>query len=180
LDSLENTGKGQNYGIELTAEKFLSNGYYALLTVSLFDSKYQGFDKQWRNTAFNSNFAMNLLAGYEWKIGKKNYLTFDVRTVWSGGMRYIPIDLPASIAAGEQVFDASRTYSNKYSDYFRADLRIGFKQNFGKISQEWGIDLQNVSNHKNLYSEQYNSQLHEIATIYQQGFMPMMLYRINF
>ena len=180
LDSLENTGKGRNYGVELTAEKFLSDGYYALLTVSLFDSKYQGFDKQWRNTAFNSNFAMNLLAGYEWKIGKKNYLTFDVRTVWSGGMRYIPIDLTASIAAGEQVFDASRTYTDKYKDYFRCDLRIGFKQNFGKVSQEWGIDLQNVSNNKNLYSEQYNSQLREITTVYQQGFMPMMLYRINF
>ncbi len=180
LDSLQNTGKGQNYGVELTIEKFLSNGYYALMTVSLFDSKYQGYDQVWRNTAFNSNFAMNLLAGYEWKIGKKNFLTFDVRTVWSGGMRYIPIDLPASIKAGEQVFDASKTYSDKYKDYFRCDLRIGFKQNLGKISQEWGVDLQNVSNHNNLYSEQYNNQLHEVATIYQQGFMPMMLYRINF
>lgn len=180
LDSLENTGKGQNYGVELTLEKFLSKGYYALMTISLFDSKYQGYDKKWRNTAFNSNFAMNLLAGYEWKVGKRNYLTFDVRTVWSGGMRYIPIDLNASIAAGEQVFDASRTYTDKYKDYFRCDLRIGFKQNFGKVSQEFGLDLQNVSNHKNLYSEQYNTQLHEVATIYQQGFMPMMLYRINF
>jgi len=180
FDSLQNTGKGRNYGVELTIEKFLSNGYYALMTVSLYDSKYQGYDQKWRNTAFNSNFAMNLLAGYEWKVGKKNYLTFDVRTVWSGGMRYIPIDLAASVAAGEQVFDDSRTYVDKYKDYFRCDLRIGFKQNFGKISQEWGVDLQNVSNHKNLFSEQYNNQLHEVATIYQQGFMPMMLYRINF
>ena len=180
LDSLQNTGKGRNYGVELTIEKFLSNGYYALMTVSLYDSKYKGYDQKWRNTAFNSNFAMNLLAGYEWKVGKKNYLTFDARTVWSGGMRYTPIDLAASIAAGEQIFDASRTYTNKYKDYLRCDLRIGFKQNLGKISQEWGLDLQNVSNHKNLFSEQYNNQLHEVATIYQQGFMPMMLYRINF
>jgi hypothetical protein len=180
LDSLENTGKGRNYGVELTVEKFLSHGYYALMTISLFDSKYQGFDQKWRNTAFNSNFAANLLAGYEWKIGKKNYLTFDVRTVWSGGMRYIPIDLAASIAAEEQKYDATRTYTDKYKDYFRCDLRIGFKQNFGKISQEWGIDLQNVSNNQNIFADQYNNQLHEITTVYQQGFMPMMLYRINF
>jgi len=180
LDSLENTGKGRNYGVELTAEKFLSDGWYALTTVSLYDSKYQGFDKKWRNTAFNSNFAVNALAGYEWKVGKKNYLTLDLRTVWSGGMRYIPIDLPASISAGEQVFDAAHTYSHKYKDYFRTDLRIGFKQNMGKVSQEWGLDLQNVTNHSNLFSEQYNNQLQEVATIYQQAFMPMMLYRINF
>ncbi|MCX6309701.1 MAG: TonB-dependent receptor, partial [Bacteroidia bacterium] len=180
LDSLENTGKGRNYGIEVTAEKFLSDGWYALTTISLYDSKYQGFDHQWRNTAFNSNFAVNALAGYEWKVGKKNYLTLDLRTVWSGGMRYIPIDLPASIAAGEQVFDAAHTYSDKYKAYFRTDLRIGFKQNLGKISQEWGLDLQNITNHDNLFSEQYNNQLQEVTTIYQQAFMPMMLYRINF
>ena len=180
LDSLENTGKGRNYGVELTAEKFLSDGWYALTTISLYDSKYQGFDHKWRNTAFNSNFAVNALAGYEWKVGKKNFLTLDLRTVWSGGMRYIPIDLPASISAGEQVFDAAHTYSDKYKDYFRTDLRIGFKQNFGKVSQEWGLDMQNVTNHSNLFSEQYNNQLQEVTTIYQQAFMPMMLYRINF
>lgn len=179
-DSLFNGGKGRNYGIELTIEKFLSDGYYALMTVSLYDSKYAGSDKIWRNTAFNSNFAVNLLAGYEHKIGKKNYLTFDVRTVWSGGMRYIPIDLNASMARQEQVFDNTQMYTHKYRDYFRTDIRIGFKQNRGKISQEWGVDLQNISNHQNIYSEQYNPQLREVSTIFQQGFVPMMLYRINF
>lgn len=177
---LENSGKGRNYGVELTIEKFLSKGYYALMTVSIYDSKYTGYDNKWRNTAFNSNFAVNLLAGYELRIGKKNFLTFDVRTVWSGGMRYIPIDLDASIAKQEQVYNNSQTYTNKYKDYFRSDFRIGFKQNLGKISQEWGIDLQNITDNKNIYSEQYNNQLKKVTTIYQQAFLPMMLYRINF
>jgi len=180
IDSLENTGKGTNYGLELTVEKFLSRGYYALLTVSLFDSKYQGYDQQWRNTAFNTNYAMNLLAGYEWKVSKRNFITFDIRNVWSGGMRYTPIDLAASIAAGEEKTDDTHMYENKYRDYFRCDFRIGFKQNFKHFSQEWGLDLQNISNHKNIFASQYNPQTREISIIYQQGFYPMMLYRINF
>jgi len=151
-----------------------------LMTVSFFDSKYQGYDKQWRNTAFNTNYAVNILGGYEFKISKKNMLTVDVRTVWSGGMRYIPIDLHASMAAGEQVYDWSKAYLNKYKDYFRCDLRIGFKQNFKHVSQEWGLDLQNISNNQNVYSQQYNNQSKDIATIFQQSFLPMMLYRINF
>ena len=179
-DSLINTGKGRNSGIELTIEKFLEKGYYALLTISLYDSKYKGTDNKWRNTAFNSGFALNALAGYELKTGKNNYLTFDVRAVWSGGMRYIPINLQASIAANEQVYDLSESYNKRYNDYFRTDLRIGYKFNRGKITQEWAVDLQNVTNHKNLFAEQYNNQLKEITSIYQQGFMPMMLYRINF
>lgn len=180
LDSLENTGKGENYGIELTIEKFLSRGYYLLMTVSLFDSKYSGYDKKWRNTAFNTNYSINILGGYEFKIGKRNFLTFDVRTVWSGGMRYIPIDLQASIAANEQVYDWSEAYANKYKDYFRSDLRIGFKQNFKRVTQEWALDFQNVSNTENIFSEQYNNQSKSITTVFQQGFFPMVLYRINF
>ena len=179
-DSLVNTGTGKNYGLELTLEKFLSHGYYALMTVSLFDSQYRGYDKQWRNTAFNTNYAVNLLGGYEFKISKKNMFTVDVRTVWSGGMRYIPINLQASMTAGEQVYDWSKAYTNKYKDYFRCDLRIGFKQNFKHVSQEWGLDLQNISNNQNIYSEQYNNQSKEVSTIFQQSFLPMMLYRINF
>lgn len=95
-------------------------------------------------------------------------------------MRYIPIDLEASIVAGEQVLDYSKSYDKKYRDYFKADLRIGFKQNKGKRHQEWALELQNVTNHQNLYAEQYNPTLREVGVIYQQCFAPMMLYRINF
>ena len=55
--NLVNDGKGYNYGIELTLEKFLDKGFYYLFTASVFESKYKGSDNVWRNTAFNSNFA---------------------------------------------------------------------------------------------------------------------------
>jgi hypothetical protein len=175
-----NKGKGYNYGVEMTFEKFLSQGYYWLMTVSLFDSKYQGYDQKWRNTAFNSNYVVNLLGGYEWKVGKNNFITCDLRTVWSGGKRRTPIDLAASIVAGEEKYNLSKVYSDRYKDYFRTDLRIGYKMNSKHFSQEWGLDLQNVTDHKNIFSDQYNAQTREVATVYQQGFMPMMLYRVNF
>lgn len=180
IDSLQNTGVGRNYGLEMTIEKFLHKGYYGLMTFSLYDSKYQGYDKIWRNTAFNSNFAVNLLGGYEWRVGTKNFLAVDVRTIWAGGMRYVPVDLAASIAAGEQRLASTDIYTQRFNDYFRCDVRISFKQNLGKVSQEWGLDLQNVSNYKNIFAQQYNKYSESIATVYQQGFMPMMMYRIHF
>ena len=73
-DSLESEGFGKNYGIELTIEKFLSRGFYVLFTASVFDSKYQGYDQVWRNTAFNGNYVYNTLAGYERKLGKNDLL----------------------------------------------------------------------------------------------------------
>lgn len=179
-DSMINSGKGLNYGIEITFEKFLSRGYYFLLTASIFDSKYQAYDKTWYNTAFNTNYVLNFLGGYEWKLGKNKFLTFDIKSVWSGGRRYTPINLEESIKDGKTVYDNEHAFENRFSDYFRTDLRIGYKLNGKHITQEWALDLQNISNNPNIYSQSYNKYNKSIATTYQQGFMPMMLYRINF
>ena len=98
-DSLINKGKGRNYGIEFTLEKFLSHGTYFLFTTSLFDSKYLGTDGIWRNTAFNGNYVINLLGGYELQLGEKTMLTIDLKSVLAGGRRYVPIKIPKSLQA---------------------------------------------------------------------------------
>jgi len=128
-DSMENKGTGYNYGIELTVEKFLSKGYYVLFTSSLLDSKYRGADGILRNTAFNGNYVFNLLAGYERRIGKKTYVTADLKGVWAGGRRFVPIDLEESLEQDMDVRDWSRAYEERYDDCFRTDLRLGVKLN---------------------------------------------------
>ena len=79
VDSLLNNGSGRNFGLELTFEKFLSDNYYFLLTTSLFESKYKGSDGIERNTAFNGNFVINLLGGFETEIGIDNFIGFDIK-----------------------------------------------------------------------------------------------------
>jgi hypothetical protein len=179
-DSLVNEGRGRNYGVELTIEKFLDKGWYMLFTASLFDSKYTGHDGIWRNTAFNGNYVMNLLGGYEIKVGRNSIVTADIKGVWAGGKRYIPIDVAESAATKSEVRDWSRAYENRYNDYFRTDLRIGFKMNSRRFSQEWGIDLQNITGYRSIFIEGYDPRKDEVYTVYQQGFMPMFLYRIQF
>lgn len=179
-DSLINDGSGKNYGLEFTIEKFLSRGYYFLLTASLFESEYQGYDKVWRNTAFNGNYVFNALVGYERKVGKNGTMTFDLKTVWAGGKRYVPIDFDASELAGEPVYDWSHAYEDKYDDYFRTDFRIAYKINTKNTTSEWAIDLQNIFNYQSVFNEAYDPSKNELYQTYQQGFMPMMLYRMNF
>jgi hypothetical protein len=180
LDSLENEGTGTNYGLELTVEKFLSKSFYVLFTTSLFDSKYKGSDGIMRNTAFNGNYVFNLLGGYERSIGKKTYLTIDAKGVLAGGRRYIPIDVEASVKEGREVRDWSRAYENRYDDYFRTDLRIGIKMNSKRFSQEWAVDLQNLTGYQSIFMEGIDVKTGEIYQVYQQGFYPMFLYRIQF
>ena len=179
-DSLINEGTGKNYGLELTMERFLNNGYYFLFTGSIFNSTYKGYDKKERNTAYNGNYVFNMLAGYEYKFSEKYMLTFDIKGTLAGGKRYIPVDLEQSLYSGSTEYNYNEVYENKYKDYFRTDLRIGFKHNGKRFSQEWGLDLQNITNYKSVYMEQYDVENNEVYQIYQQGFMPMMLYRIQF
>ena len=180
LDSLINEGTGKNYGIELTVEKFFSKKYYFLLTSSLYDSKYKAYDGIERNTVFNGNFVVNGLFGYEFKIGKNNILAFNLKGVWAGGKRKMLIDLEKSIIEGSEEYDYSKLYEERYDDYIKADLRISFKNNRKKTSHEWAIDLQNVTNKKNIFMQFYNPTEEKIQTDYQTGIYPMFLYRFRF
>ncbi len=180
IDELINDGTANNYGIDLTLEKYLDNNYYYLLTTSLFDSKYKGYDKVKRNTEFNTNFVINALGGYEIEISNKLSFDMNVRLVWSGGKRMIDIKLDESIAEGSAVYDFESAYQNRSSDYFRLDGRASIILNGKNISQEWAVDLSNITNRKNIFSTAYNNDSKSIEYIYQQPFFPMFLYRINF
>jgi outer membrane receptor protein involved in Fe transport len=179
-DSLINKGTGRNYGAELTVEKFLGNGYYFLFTASVFDSKYKGYDDVLRNTAFNGNYVFNLLGGYEFSLKKERMLTVDMKAVWAGGRRFVPIDEALSAIEQAEERDWNLAYHDKYNDYFRTDLRIGLKINGKKTCQEWAIDLQNLTGFRSLFMEGWDAAENEKYTVYQQGFYPMFLYRIQF
>ncbi|MBN2807841.1 MAG: TonB-dependent receptor [Prolixibacteraceae bacterium] len=180
VGNLINDGTGRNLGIELTLEKYLDDHYYFLITTSLFDSKYRGSDAIWRNTEFNTNYVVNALGGYEIIINENMSVDLNLRTVWSGGKRNPFIDLEQSKAAGYTVYDHEKDYSFREKDYFKLDFRVSLMVNGKKTTQEWALDLTNVSNHQNVYSRSYNAEQQTIMYVYQQGFYPMFLYRINF
>lgn len=178
--NMVNEGLGKNYGVELTLEKYFSSNYYFLLTTSLFESKYQGSDGVWRNTAFNNQYIVNLLGGKEFHLGKSGVLTTDLKLTLSGGRFHTPIDLDASNAAGEVVYVDSEAYSLQYDPYFRTDFKIGYRMNMKRISQEWLIDFQNVTNRENIFEEFYNPQTQTIDRRNQLGLFIIPQYRILF
>ena len=127
-----------------------------MVTASLFDSKYRGSDNEWHNTAFNSNHTLNVLSGYEFRFNKKkdarfsSALTFDGKFVWNGGGRYTPILIDQSIAAGTEIRDVENAYTAQYPDYLKGNFKIGFKLYGKRATQEWSIDIQNITNRKNI------------------------------
>ena len=183
--NLTNKGTGSNYGVELTIEKFFSHGYYALATGSLYQAKYQGSDGIEHNTAFNGRFVYNILAGKEFKVGKakRNAFSVDLKFSHAGGRYYTPVDLAASQAAGKQVtMGDAYAFSERYPDFYRLDVKVGFTYNSKKIklAQTFYFDIQNVTGHQNVFAQQYNPVTKQVNTLYQIGFYPNFVYKIQF
>jgi hypothetical protein len=185
--ALVNAGTGRNYGAEFTFEKFFSRTYFTMLTASLYDSKYVGSDGILRNTSFNGNYVVNLLAGKEFSVGKKhtNTISTGIKVTQAGGQRYTPVDITATKIAGEIVETDSLKNSKQFKDYFRLDLKIGLKINAKKITHEIAFDLVNVFNVKNILTLIYNydpshPSANPVQEEYQLGFLPLFYYKIDF
>lgn len=188
-DDMRNAGTGRNYGLEFTYEHFLSKGFYFLNTISIYRSLYTAQDKVEYPTVFDSKYAFNVLGGKEFyfksKVNKKgkttkSSLTVDLKLVVNGGRRHSPVNVDQSIAEQDVVYVNSRTNELQYKEYGRFDIRLAYKVQSKKISQEWGIDIQNISNRKNIFSTQYDIQDQQYNTTYQTGLFPVGIYRITF
>jgi hypothetical protein len=168
LDSLVNKGTGKNYGVEFTLEKFFSNNYYFLITTSLFEAKYKGSDNIERNSAFNGNYVVNVLGGYEFKLGDNTFLTASPKFTVAGGKRYVPW---------------TRAQDNNgfwHVAYMRLDIRIALRWNSKRMMNEWIMDIQNITNRENIYYESLNRITGDINTEYHQKFAWMMMWRLKF
>jgi len=180
-DSLVNNGTGRNYGIELTLERFFSQGYYFLITSSVFDSRYKGSDGVERNTAYNTQYVVNGLFGKEFTLGtKQKYLSINLKVTTIGGKYLTPINVAASQQFGRTIFQEDKAFSEKQDAYFRTDLRIAYRKEYKKSTLEFAIDLQNVTNNQNIFAQSYNPRTNTVVTQYQQGFFPVPFVRFTF
>lgn len=179
--NLVSNGTGRNYGVELTLERAFAQGYYFLLTTSLFESKYKGSDGIERNTPFNTHYVVNALAGREFKVGHtSNTFTLSLRAATTGGKYSTPLDLAASSQQRVARYRYDQAFSQQQAAYFRADVKIGYKLNRPRLTHELALDLQNVTNHQNVFQQAYNPRSNQLGTAYQQGFLPVPFYRLTF
>ncbi len=175
-DSLVNKGIGYNYGVDLLVERSMEKGFYFQWALSLFRSLYEGSDGVLRPTAFSGDFLTRLTAG---KIFRQRWVV-DARWLFGGNRRYIPIDLTQSRLKGEEVLDWNQAYQKRYPNYFRIDLRLAYRQQHKNYFYEAGINLQNLTNHKNVFQYRYNALKGDIITEYQMGLLPVGEFRLYF
>lgn len=180
-DPLVNTGKGRNYGLEISLEKYLDKHYYIMWSNAWYQSKYTASDGIERNTRFNGNFISNIVGGKEFVFAEgKRTLGVNFRMLYTGGYRYTPIDELQSKAVGYTVYRDKEAFSLQNPTYFRTDIRISMKWNRKNFTSTLSLDLQNATNRQNIYSRYYDVTKGGLVTNYQTGIIPILNYKVEF
>ncbi|HSC53575.1 MAG TPA: TonB-dependent receptor [Phnomibacter sp.] len=180
-DELVNKGKGKNYGLEISLERYLSNNLYFMFNNSLYQSKYTTLDGIERNTRFNGRFASNLVAGKDFvsKDGRRT-IGLNIKMIYAGGFRITPVNLEASKDQGYTIYYDKQAYQDQLPGYFRTDLRFSIAWNRKHATTTLSLDLQNATNRQNIYGYFYDATKQAMVTGYQTGIIPVLNYKIEF
>jgi hypothetical protein len=193
MDSLVNDGTGYNYGLELTVQKYFDKSFFFLFSGTIYDSKYRGSDNILRNTSYNGSYVVNFLGGKEFKVGERSIIGIGGKVTAAGGKRYGIVDIEATNASKEIIFQDEGFNDSIFNDYFRVDFKISWRKNADRVTHEIGLDLVNILGTKNLLTLAYRPPLSDQDFIDQQngtflpysqktqlGFFPIFYYKIDF
>ena len=71
-------------------------------------------------------------------------------------------------------------FTKQHPAYFRPDIRISYRLNWRKVSQEWGLNINNFIDRDNIQSLEYDRTKNAVGYTYQIGFFPVVQYRLEF
>lgn len=186
---LVNKGTGQNYGIEITLERFFADNYYFLINWSLYNSTYKSLEGVERNTMYNGNYLVNILAGKDYVgLGKKKnqVLNLNAKLFFAGGQRQILLSRDANgnldvDPAANRFWDYKNAYRNKIDDVYEITISVNYKWNKPKATHELFLNLQNLTGAQARISEIYDAKKpNGVDHVKQFGFFPNLMYRLYF
>lgn len=186
---LVNKGSGQNYGIELSLERFFKNNFYYLINGSFYNSTYKTLEGKKRNTPYNGHYLVNVLAGKEFvKLGKKQNQTLglNAKVFFGGGKYIIPLlrDASGNLAvdpANNKFWDYEKAYETSLGPLSKFVLSVSYKWNKARTTHELYLNLDNITNRQGKLTEYYDpGKPGSVGHTTQMALLPNLMYRLYF
>jgi hypothetical protein len=179
---LVNDGRGHNYGLDVTLERYLSNNMYFLVTASMFESKYTGGDGIERETRYATKYVVNGLMGKEYLLGKtkENILGLNFKLKVAGGARRSPADIAKTIAAQEIIPDESRAFEEQDGDKAMLDISVTYRKNKAKHSSVWALQLMNALGSPTASYYEFDYESDQVQLVEEVIVVPSLSYKIEF
>ena len=184
--ALVNDGAGRNYGIDLTLEHYLKNGFYGMLTATLFKSEYCDAQGQWHHSRHDRGFITNILGGKEWMVGhsKKNVFGVNGRLTLMGGDRYTPVSEGTTYEDIMQRPDKSIPEADGLNPYSKQlGMNVGYA-----FSVKYTLNGKRTAHHfileylqmRSFHGQTIDLRSHEIVNKYTSLTFPNIAYRVEF
>ena len=183
--ALVNEGAGRNYGIDFTLERYLKNGFYGMITATLFKSEYRDAQGQWHHSRHDRGYITNILGGKEWMVGKgrKNVFGLNGRLTMMGGDRYTPM-VPGTTYE-DVAKRPDRAIPQDGSDPFSKQMGMNVGYAF---SVKYTINKRHTSHHfileylqmRSFHGQTFDIRTHEIVDKFTSLTFPNIAYRVEF
>lgn len=178
---LDPDGKGRNYGVDITLERYLNKGWFGMITGSFFSSKFKASDGKWYHSRYDRNYIVNFVAGKEWMVGrtKSNIINAGAKYTLQGADRTTPIDYEASERHPNRSvqYVESKAFSEKRDITPVYALTFSYKINKDKISHSFVVDFIRSSA---FYGHDYNFKKDKYEEVEISLTFPQVAYRIEF
>lgn len=177
---LVNKGKGTNYGVDVTVERFLDKGYYLLSTLSLYKSDYTGGDDLKYRSRFDGGYVFNLLGGKEFTIKGKNNLGLNLKLTLMGPYLFQPVNTKASLLAQDIIYDSNSpfVYRNSSVEYM-SDVTFSYSINNVKTASIFVVQLKNFMG-RQYQGKKFNLRTQQIEDDYFSSIVPFVSYKFEF
>ena len=183
--ALVNEGAGRNYGVDLTLERYLKDGFYGMITATLFKSEYRDAQGQWHHTRHDRGYITNILGGKEWMVGKgrKNVFGLNGRLTMMGGDRYTPM------APGITYDDVAKRPDRAIPQDGSAPFSQQMNMNVGyAFSVKYTINKRHTSHHfileylqmRSFQGQTFDIRTHNLVDKFTSLTFPNMAYRVEF
>jgi hypothetical protein len=176
-------GKGQNYGADLSLERFFVKGFFAMVTVSYLRSLYKAWDNDFRSSRTDNLYSSSFIGTKEFVLnqGKGGVIQLGLKAFLRGALRYETVDLAASQAAGFFIPDNSMGFDAQFDRaYFRMDARLAYRKDYKKINWLLALDVQNATNQVNYRSYQYNRNTLGLEPDANSSLTPVLSFQLDF
>lgn len=142
-------GKGKAWGVELFAQKKLTERFFGIFSYTFYRSQYSGNNGKYLPSSWDNKHLLSLTWGYKFK---RNW-ELGMKFRYQGGAPYTPYDMNASrlnyLSLGRGVFDYAQLNSMRLRGFHSADIRIDKKWNFRKTTIDLFLDITNFLRARN-------------------------------
>ncbi|MFL5765261.1 MAG: carboxypeptidase regulatory-like domain-containing protein [Bacteroidia bacterium] len=164
---LTQDGRASVYGADESIH-LKKSSFYSIISAGIFKSIYEINGKE-RESRFNSGYNASLTTGKEFHV-KKGRMGIDLHGTVRNGFKELMF-----LNSSEDM-----TYAVQLPVYYRIDLRLSYTKERSKRTAIWAIDIQNLTNRKNVSYHYYDEVTGHIETRYQLGIIPVLSYKVLF